>query len=211
MNGEIRSRLREAEVRKVTDYIRDMCCLLAGDKEAKRERLPNDENRIRNILLEEYMNQGTGMNDYRFSPEMNTNYNGNGRYKGRTDMHIVFKSDFEKREASFIVECKRLDGGKTLNRKYVEEGIGRFVAENPKYSSYYGISMMLGFVVKPIDICGNARKIEGIQNKKDDLAMHGIWEHKDRTKKTERFECTYRNRQEPVRLQHLFADFSKII
>ena len=120
-------------------------------------------------------------------------------------------TDFQERDAYFIAECKRLDGLSALNKKYVEEGIARFVADDPKYSSYYGTSMMIGFVVSPIDMDDNAKVLEGIQNKAKDMTMHGNWQYKDMTKKTKRFECIYTNRKEPVTLLHLFADFSTII
>lgn len=44
------------------------------------------------------------------------------------------------------IECKRIDGTADLNKKYVKEGVARFVTQ--KYSSYYGRNVMLGFVVK---------------------------------------------------------------
>lgn len=207
------SKLREYKINQLMDFIRDMCCFLAKDKETKGEKLPNDENRIRTILLEEYIKKGTGMEDCIFLPEMCTNYIGNGVYKGRTDLYVIFKTDYDyhQPDAFFIAECKRVDGKKTLNKLYVKEGIDRFTAVNPKYSTYYGISMMVGFVVKPISIRKNAHKIEDIQNSSADQSMHGLWIFKDKKGKTERFECAYHNRPKPISLQHLFADFSKIM
>ena len=207
------SRLREFEICQLMDFIRDMCCFLAKDKEAKGEKLPNDENRIRTILLEEYIKKSSGMDDYIFLAETPVNYVGDGKYKGRADLCVLIKTDYsyQNSEAFFIAECKRLDGNRTLNKQYVNEGIKRFITDNPKYSSHYGTSMMIGFVIKPIKIKENARRIEGIQNKSDIISMRGSWTDKDKTERTERYECVYRNRSKPITLQHLFADFSRII
>ena len=211
MSLDYRSRLRKTCLEKVIAYIQEMCCLLSTDKESKGEFVPNDENLIRNILLEEYINHGQRMKNFLFLPEIYTNYTGHGHYKGRTDIYVKFETDFQEKEAYFIAECKRLDGLTTLNKKYVKEGIRRFVANPPKYSSFYGTSMMIGFIVKPIDMQANAKRIEVIQNQATDQTMHGNWIYKDKTGKTERFECVYRNRKPPITLQHLFADFSKIV
>ena len=60
------------------------------------------------------------------------NYAGSGQHIGRVDIRILLKSDFEKDDAYYITECKRIDGSSDLNKKYVKEGVARFVTE--KYS-----------------------------------------------------------------------------
>ena len=213
MSTDMFSRLREFEINHLIDFIRDMCNSLAEDKDSKGEKLPNKENLIRTILLEEYIKKAKGMDDYIFLPETPTNYIGGGVYKGRTDLCVLFKTDYSNQntDAFFIAECKRLDGNQKLNKSYVNEGIIRFTDDNPKYSTYYGTSMMIGFIVKPINIEENARKIEDIQNNSATLSTHGTWKVKDKVGKTERFECIYCNRHRSITWQHLFADFSNII
>ena len=73
MSGDMFFILREHKINRLMDFIRDMCCLLAKDKESKGEKLPNDENCIRTILLEEYIKKGNGMEDCIFLPEIYTN------------------------------------------------------------------------------------------------------------------------------------------
>ena len=87
------------------------------------------------------------------------------------DIRILLKSDFEKEDAYYVIECKRIDGTSDLNKKYVKEGVARFVTQ--KYSSYYGRNIMLGFVVKKIDMSANAKLIEGIQNADLNQHAHG--------------------------------------
>ncbi len=58
-------------------------------------------------------------------------------------------------EASYIVECKRLDSKNPNNKSglynsYIKEGINRFV--NEKYPTFYGVSGMIGFIVEKTDI-----------------------------------------------------------
>ena len=77
--------------------------------------------------------------------------------------YFTVSGHWEQEKAYFIIECKRLDGNKTLNDKYKNEGINRFITK--KYSSYYGANGMIGFVVKKIDIDENIKKIGSFLNK----------------------------------------------
>ena len=88
----------------------------------------------------------------RFLPEVPENYDmDNNTYIGRTDIRVLSSNWLSNPKDYYIVECKRIDGTKSLNQKYVDEGIGRFVGDSPKYSSYNNQNIMLGFVVKEID------------------------------------------------------------
>ena len=157
---------------------------------ANKRKVPsNNENRIRDILLE-YLNdteirqKTCFIEGYRFDKEVDEG-------RGRVDIKIISINDFENFEAYFIIECKRLDGTKTLNDKYKTEGIDRFVAK--KYSSYYGVNGMIGFVVKKIDIDKNINKIgdffEIIENNKLYKSIHNA----------------------NLVLYHLMMDFSKVV
>jgi hypothetical protein len=155
---------------------------------ADKKKIPNNENKIRDILLEYLKNikirqESCLIEGYRFDKEVDEG-------KGRVDIKIVSINDFENFEAYFIIECKRLDGTITLNKKYDSEGIDRFTSE--KYSSYYGINGMIGFVVKKIDIDANIKKIGNFFDciEKDKLY---ISTHTD------------------LKLYHLMMDFSALI
>ena len=197
---------------KIINYILGICELVVEDYEKKQLKLPNDENKIRSIMLEEYMIKQKsiyGMSDYRFELEVPENYAGNGQHIGRVDIRILLKNDFEKEDAYYIIECKRIDGTFDLNKKYVKEGVARFTTQ--KYSSYYGRNIMLGFIVKKIDVSANVRLIEKIQNAELDQHMHGGFQLIKRDNMTESYKCIYQIKAGEVELRHIFSDYSSII
>lgn len=115
----------------------------------------------------------------------------------------------KKEDAYYIIECKRIDGTADLNKKYVKEGVARFVTQ--KYSSYYGRNVMLGFVVKKMDISANAQLIESIQNSDLDQNMHGNFELVNSDNLTESYKCMYRIQSGELELRHIFSDYSSIM
>ncbi|WP_420385400.1 hypothetical protein [Roseivirga sp.] len=120
--------------------------------------VPNDENRIRDSLLIDYLRnpnvlRQVGMPEVLFDRETLEDNS-----VGRTDIRIISPDTFTEPKAYYIIECKRLDSvnttGRTgLNAKYIENGIIRFVTK--QYSSYYRVNGMIGFVVTPLDIHAN--------------------------------------------------------
>lgn len=126
-------------------------------------QLSNDENKIRDHLYINYLNNDDVLRKYKF-----------GKYKfdkeiaedfgeGRVDIRIISPDIFENKQAYYIIECKRIDSintqGKTgLNAEYVINGMNRFLKEN-KYSSFYGTNGLIGFVVSQMDIKANINKI----------------------------------------------------
>lgn len=212
LNKNILQALYRANFEKITDYIIDICELVVKDYKKKQLKLPNDENEIRSIMLEEYMKRqkgAYGMTDYRFELEVPENYVGNGKHIGRVDIRILLKNDFEKEDAYYIIECKRIDGTSNLNKKYIKEGVARFVTQ--KYSSYYGRNIMLGFVVKKIDMSANAKLIEGIQNAESDQHMHGSFQFVGSKGVTNSYKCMYQIHSGEVELRHIFSDYSSIM
>lgn len=212
LNKNILEALYRAHFEKIINYIIDICKLVVEDYEKRQLKLPNDENSIRSIMLEEYLKtqkNSYGMSDYRFELEVPENYVGNGQHIGRVDIRILLKSDFEKEDAYYIIECKRIDGTPGLNKKYVKEGVARFVIQ--KYSSYYGRNIMLGFVVKKIDISANAQLIEEIQNADLDQHMHGGFELIEGDGATKSYKCVYHIQSGELELRHIFSDYSSVI
>lgn len=212
LSKSILESLYRANFEKITSYILDICELIVEDYGKKQLKLPNDENKIRSIMLEEYLKKqksSYGMSDYRFELEVPENYVGNGHHIGRVDIRILLKSDFEKEDAYYIIECKRVDGAADLNKKYIKEGVARFVTQ--KYSSYYGRNIMLGFVVKKIDISSNARLIEKIQNVDANEYMHGDFELIESDNVTESYKCIYQIQSGELELCHIFSDYSSIM
>ncbi len=212
LNKNILEALYRANFEKIANYILTICELVVEDYEKKRLKLPNDENQIRSIMLEEYMKKQKGvygMSDYRFELEVPENYAGNGQHIGRVDIRIILKSDFEKEDAYYVIECKRIDGTFDLNKKYVKEGVARFITQ--KYSSYYGRNIMLAFVVKKIDMFANVQIIEKIQNADSNEHMHGDFEFLGSNDVTESYKCMYQIQSGEVELRHIFSDYSSIM
>lgn len=212
LSREITDKLFQANFDKIINYIFDMCELIVADYSKKQINLPNDENKIRSILLKEYVSKNKndyGMDGYKFDEEVPEHYDGNGKYIGRVDIRIILKSDFEKDDAYYIIECKRIDGTAELNKKYVKEGIARFVTR--KYSSYYGRNIMLGFVVKRISISENAKLIEEIQNNDMNQYMHGDFQFVRSVGITESYRCTYQMQSGKMELRHIFSDYSSVM
>lgn len=135
--------------------------------------VPNDENGIRDVLRKDYLNNRQ-IRDY---IEFTGNYNFDREAPedndmGRVDIKITTQNTFINPEAYYIIECKRLDnknltGITGLNAKYITDGIKRFVER--KYSAYYRINGMIGFVVEKFDIDANIANINNLlQNKFSD-------------------------------------------
>ena len=141
------------------------------------KKLKNDENKIRNHLLENYLNdegfrRKINYDNYPlvFEAEAQEGYDKESdKYKGRVDIKVISINTLKSYGKDYyIIECKRLDGSGRLNDEFVKEGIYRFVLDEPKYSSYNGSNIMLGFMVKDVDVDSNMYKINQIQNAGND-------------------------------------------
>ncbi len=180
-------------------------------------QLFNDENKIRDILLLKYLKNNEIRNklkltDFIFDrevPEDNT--------IGRTDIKIQTKDTFERTEAYYIIECKRLNGKATqgisgLNAEYIKNGICRFTSNY--YTSHYGVNALIGFVVEPMDIHKNADDINfHLQNHFSEAnTASGL----SRVQFIPDFEYHYRSTHLPddkkeITLYHLMFDFAGFI
>ncbi|MCL2322013.1 MAG: hypothetical protein FWC47_07915 [Oscillospiraceae bacterium] len=143
--------------------------LMREDCENNLKKLDNNEIVIRDYLYCNYLNDDTVMrsinfDNYRFISEVPENYVDN-KPIGRADLQVFNIEQFRHRAQYFIIECKRIDGNLTLNRKYIDEGMRRFVGRMPKYTSYYNMNCMLGFVVKNIDVQKNVDSLNQLLQK----------------------------------------------
>lgn len=122
--------------------------------------LDNNENLIRDYILKNYLKKQWFKEQYEltnflFDFELPEN-------TGRIDIRIIPVNPLINDDAYYVIECKRLNGinlnGTTgLNAEYIKEGMGRFIST--KYSSYFGVNGMIGFIVQPIDISQNITAI----------------------------------------------------
>jgi len=175
-------------------------------------QLKNDENEIRDCLVEHYLNhplkrQQLGIDNLIFNREPSENM-----AKGFVDIKIQTMISLNNPKAYYIFECKRLDGSMDLNRKYIKEGIMRFVSE--KYSSYYGLNGMLGFEVRKINTTANIEEINRLAA--IDYPGTNILKKIARTVVSREFNYTYISSHSTVSFKeievyHLMLDFSGVI
>ena len=127
--------------------------------------LENDENKIRDHFLLNYLKNDeirrkVDLFQWHFEREVQEDHS-----IGRTDIKVISPNTFEKQEAYYILECKRLDnvnvtGTSGLNAKYIENGIDRFVTKH--YSSFYHVNGMIGFIVEDLEIDENVKNINAL-------------------------------------------------
>ncbi|MGJ1537351.1 hypothetical protein ACR784_20225 [Sphingobacterium multivorum] len=120
--------------------------------------LVNKENDIRDVFLKEYLKKHQfkvkyGLQDYLFDFELPEN-------TGRIDIRVMPINPFLNDDAYYVIECKRLNavnqkGTTGLNAEYITEGMLRFVGQ--KYSCYYRVNGMIGFITDFIDIDDNIK------------------------------------------------------
>lgn len=122
-------------------------------------KLSKDENRIRDILVDNYFSKN--INNYKFKKEENNNL-------GRVDIFIEETLSNDKPE--FIIECKILDnknitGTEGKNAKYIKNGIQRFLTEYYfSYNNFY-VNAMIGFIIEKINIDNNIKEINNLSAK----------------------------------------------
>jgi len=150
--------LYDNEFEKILSKITICYQLMKIDKVA----LENDENKIRDALVNDYVNNPRIKNELQLNyfifpevPETKTS--------GRTDIRIHNPNTFlNQNEEYYIIECKRLDstnvtGKSGLNAKYIKDGIDRFITKY--YSSCYRVNGMIGFIVEDLKIDENVKHI----------------------------------------------------
>ncbi len=177
--------------------------------------IKNDENTIRDILLLNYLKndkirEEVGLiNLYNFEREVQEDES-----EGRTDIKITTRNTLIKQKAYYTIECKRLDnvyttGTSGLNAKYISNGIERFTSK--KYSSYYRVNSMIGFIVEKMDIHKNIENINTLIESNTTICTTTKI-----TKSTfiENFDFQYYSEHkdkdnQKLRIYHLMFDFSK--
>lgn len=194
-------------------HISQCCGEMRNDCMSVGENLYNHEDKISNRLVECYLDMNSlGL---RFILQKPEHYNTEtDTYLGRTDIAVCSLDWFKNRNAYYIIECKRIDGSKDLNSKYVSEGISRFVVSpEPKYSSYYGRSIMLGYIVQAILVGENTRKIDELQRKiLSGVAIDDMMLVCDNDEGFSRYQCRYQPEGiTAIELTHLFYDLSDVI
>ena len=167
------------------------------------QRLPNDENKIRDEFSRYFESQTykvttTTAKDYYYDPEVwlpNT--------AGRVDMRFLSLNRYVVQNEFFAIECNRLDGKSHLSKEYIDNGIRRFT--DGKYPSLLGCNAMLGFVVCTIDLLQTVGQINSHLEPSEYLKTAGktvsetVWLESQHSK-LHRFV-----------LYHLWMDFSRLV
>jgi len=209
------SKIYEIEFKNILTGITTCYRMMVKDKVPA----PNDENKIRDILYNNYLNNNkirniSKLTYYIFDCEV-AEYDKNGNSTGFLDYKISTLNTFIESSSYYSIECKRLDnqnltGDTGLNAKYIENGIMRFVTE--QYLSHLGINGMIGFVVEQMNISDNIKNIN--------MLLKNKFKHTNTKKKLtyvdfiKDFKYSYFSAHEDIeekeiKLYHLMFDFSK--
>jgi|GEM_PF-621487 len=122
---------------------------------------------VEDFLEDDDMQSVLELKKYRFVPEPAA-YDQQYNQIGYSDIRVIMThrvGAFDTTKADYIIECKRLDGGRHLNSEYVKKGICRFVEEKYTSKNVHKTSAMLGYVVTPSEISACVREINQIGQK----------------------------------------------
>jgi hypothetical protein len=204
-NGEVYTKEFEGILSKITT------CYLQLRKDNIEVPL-NDENGIRDILVNNYINNPEIKKSIELNyfvlpevPESNST--------GRTDIRIFSPNTFYNQDEYYIIECKRIDhkacrGKSGLNYEYINNGINRFITG--KYSSHYKTNAMLGFIIDSLDIHNNIEDINYLL--KNNFSQFATTCFLQRENFIENFEFHYSsthltNDKQDLKLYHLMFSF----
>ncbi|MDR2408488.1 MAG: hypothetical protein LBE13_10325 [Bacteroidales bacterium] len=219
LRTEYKNNLFEIIIEKLLDCSKLMKsdCLLSDLK------ISNNEILIRNRLVEKYLDDdtirakiGIDILCLRFIPEKSEGYDDNtDLYIGRTDISVVTQNWLENdRKDYYTIECKRIDGNKELNKRYINEGIVRFLntGGSVKYVSHHKKNIMYGFVVRNININNNIIKIELMQREiLKDILISNMSVLNSNNDEYCSCRCEYEVNDDILELRHVFYNFSEII
>lgn len=180
----------------------------------KNVSLSNNENQIRDYILKNYLKnqhfkEQYELTNFLFDRELPEN-------TGRIDIRVIPVNPLINDDAFYVIECKRLNaknpnGTTGLNAEYIKEGMCRFVSG--KYSSYFGVNGMIGFIVQSINISENIGAINKLL--KDSFTQTNTIKELEYQEIVSNFEFSYCSshtvNESSVILYHLMFDFSKNI
>ena len=179
------------------------------------ETIENDENTIRNRLYDDYLNNQIivdklELNPYFFDIEVpiNTNY----KTTAFSDIKVYSAVERLKNRQSpyFIIECKRIEniniGKGSLNQKYVDNGIKRFI-KRKDYPTDYGLNGMIGFLVKSEEICKVKDAINKLLPKKEQLYQYIFSSENEFTYKSKHVDSQSKN----IQIYHLILNFANLV
>jgi hypothetical protein len=190
-------------------------CIVSGRK------IGNHEEKIRTYLVEQYLNNDVIQKSIympnihlRFIAEAQENYSDiDETYSGRADIKVVTENWFRNDNRDYyLIECKRIDGNKRLNEKYVNEGIARFVVSPIKYLSYHYRNIMFGFVVRNIEVARSVSQINSIQAEFFGKMVEGeLAILREVNDECCLYSSSYRLNDCSLEIRHIFYNFTQIL
>ena len=207
----------------IIEIIEKCCSLMKQNCISLGHKIDNNEVKIQNHLFHYYLDDnftltqlGCGNFPVSFQIETPESFDENtDTFIGRCDIKVTSNNYWinKNKKDYFIIECKRVDGSKSLNKKYINEGVSRFVEEPPKYPSHHNKNIMFGFVVKNIDIPNNSIKLSKINKDKFGAISQGnlCLVKKDIDEGLHEYISNYTLSSKSLQLLHIFFDFSSII
>jgi hypothetical protein len=145
------------------------------------------------------------------------------------DVHVnVLSRNYDRQSPIYYIECKNLEGGLSLNKKYLyynEEarGLHRYLDDSKCIDGYYpvptGVTAMLGFIVKSIDISQNVEKINELITKIPEIHNEEL-KNKQLLKQklfVDGYNDTYMsqhqtiNKKKDITIYHLFLDVADML
>lgn len=186
-------------------------------------KIENDEEKITAHLTEKYLNNIAVRNAIcenkfplkfinesleKFDVETNT-------FIGRVDIKVVSLNwlSCENNDDYYTIECKRIDGYSDLNKKYITQGVARFVLPPIKYQSFHNKNIMFGYIVRMINIVQNTAKIDAIH--KTELSSFVLKDIQyipiESNDQCCVYESGYNIGEGTLSLKHIFYDFSGIV
>jgi hypothetical protein len=197
--------------KNIIEHLKKCSSEMKTDCIKTRNLLHNDEDKITNRLVENYLNKDPS--NIRFILQSPEKFLPNeDRYKGRTDIRAVSFNWFRDSNAYYTIECKRIDGESYLNREYIINGVARFVVGTPQYPSQNKRNIMFGYIVKTVDIPQNTIKIEELQNRfLDKVAASGFVLESNFDSEYYVYSCQYQSEAYCINLSHLFYNFADVI
>jgi len=196
----------------IIDHLTKCSKQMKTDCLSNNNPLKKHEDKITNRLVARYLNVGD--NIFRYESQSPENYDdATDQYVGRIDIKVIPRNPLCEFQEYFIIECKRIDGTKPYNQKYITDGVARFVSHPLKYSSYCNKNIMFGYVIKTIDVPDNTGKIDSLQ----DSLLKGVASTKFALLQKDDSQyyvyiCKYSSPHiGQIELWHLFYDFSDVI
>jgi len=174
--------------------------------------LQNHEDKITNRLVAKYLNAEP--NNFRYEIQSPENFDAQtDQYIGRADIKVISADYFKDSQFYYIIESKRIDGDDNLNKKYITDGIARFVINPPKYPSYHNQNIMFGYVVQAIDIPKNTEKIGALQaSLLNGVTVNAFILVQNEDSQYFVYSCGYTSEHiRHIELKHIFYDFADVI